>query len=93
MSNFYLTSNIANNEPECIKSIDYIHIKAKTDGSQTIILTTELINNESCIVLSKEEAQNLVDQWISEENSNPPIDPINNTEMIQSYIDLDLYVN
>jgi len=76
MNYFYLTTNTLRREPEAIASVEYCHIKAKTDGSQTVILTEEEINAENVTLLSQEEAQALLDSWIDTENETAPLDEL-----------------
>jgi len=90
---FYLTNNDARKEPIVLLDEDYIHVKAKCDGSQTVIICHEKIDAPSMTEMSKQEAQSLLDTWIDEENVLPYQIDINGNEIIQSYIDLEGFLN
>ena len=75
---FYLTENALNSEPECIKAVDYVHIKAKSDGTQTLILTEEQLTDDSLTLKTQAEAQALLDSWVVDENVDAPLDPEGN---------------
>ena len=91
MNYFYLTTNILNREPEVIKAIDYVHIKAKVDGSQTLILTEQKIKDKDVAELTLSEAQALLDEWIDNENLFPVQDKDGN-DILQIRINLKKYI-
>jgi hypothetical protein len=87
----YLTNNTNKSEPISILELDYIHVKSKCDGSQTVIICSDNIINPDISELTFNEAQNLLNNWIDQENSPPlPIDD-DGKEIIQSYINLGVY--
>jgi hypothetical protein len=89
---FYLVQNVDRNEPEELKEFSYVHVKAKADGFQTVILSKEdLPTSELVQEMSKEAAQILLNAWIDEENQPPlPLD-VGENEIRQSYINLEIY--
>ena len=55
---FYLTENTNKNEPTI--DCDYVHIKAKTDGSQTAIISEDLIIHEDVEEKGQEELKTIL---------------------------------
>lgn len=88
---FYLTTNESRNEPDALWDVSYIHVKAKTDGTQTLIITEEPTDDSSCIEKTQSEAQALLDSWISNENASAPLDSEGNP-VLQSNINLGIYL-
>lgn len=91
MDYFYLTTNIGRKEPQAIHSVSYLHVKAKSDGSQTIIITEQEIIDQNVVEKTQSEAQAILDQWVAEENSNPEID-VDGNQIIQKQINLSDYL-
>lgn len=89
---FYLTTNVNRNEPENVRSSVYVHVKAKSDGSQTIIISEDPIMGAGVQNKTQAQAQAILDGWITEENLTPGIDA-NGNLMIQDRIDLDRYLD
>jgi hypothetical protein len=89
---FYLTNNVNKNEPLPVKQALYIHVKARVDGSQTVIITEDSINDPSCSLLSQQEAQALLNSWIDEENNPPLPQDIAGNFIQQPYINLGNYL-
>jgi hypothetical protein len=87
---YYLTTNVSRNEPEGIRAYSYIHVKAKVDGSQTIIISDEDIVIDGVAKLSKADAQVVLDGWIDAENVAPEKD-VDGIDLIQARINLDIY--
>jgi len=93
MVKFYLVNNINKNEPAAVKSSLFTHVKAKSDGSQTAIIAYESIDDENVIEKTKEELQQILDQWIDEENLDPYFDEVSQQQIYQLKINLDRYVS
>ena len=92
MVKFYLLTNINNVEPLAIRDKTFIHVKAKTDGSQTAIISDEDVQGDGIVEMTKEQLHGVLDAWIAEENANPPNDPVTEEPIIQRPISLGLYV-
>lgn len=92
MMYIYLTINANCCEPESLAETVYVHVKCKSDGSQTIIVTPQPIDTADCISLSPESAQSMLDDWIDAENAGIVPDAQGNL-MTQSRIDLGSYLN
>lgn len=72
---FYLSQNTNSDEPEALKATEgYVPVKATTDGSQRVCITTAPCHIQSVTALTFDAAQALIDDWIAEENANPPLD-------------------
>lgn len=87
MSNIYLTTNTNSSEPESLSDVSYVHVKCKSDGSRTIIVTQQPIDAADCESLSPVAAQALLDEWIDTEHAGIVPDEQGNL-MTQSRIDL-----
>jgi hypothetical protein len=87
VSYIYLAMNNNRREPSCLNDVNYKHLKCKSDGSFTLILTENPISDMCVAQKSKEEAEQILRSWIDEENQNPERDPEGNA-MIQSYVSL-----
>jgi hypothetical protein len=91
---FYITENTKCCEPEWLQKFDYIHIKAKTDGSETLIALPYEIDEvdelDDVRRLQKEIAQEILDEWIDDENLEPETG-LNGEPVLQSKIDLEVY--
>jgi hypothetical protein len=87
VSYIYLAMNNNRREPSCLNDVNYKHLKCKSDGSLTLILTENPISDMCVAQKSKEEAEQILRSWIDEENQNPERDPEGNA-MIQSYVSL-----
>ena len=92
MAFIYLTTNANRSEPESLAGVDYIHVKCKSDGSRTLVITPQLIDAADCEALSPDAAQALLDGWIDEENAGLVPDEQNNL-MTQSRIDLGSFIS
>lgn len=88
---FYLTTNDNRREPEAIYSVEYVHVKAKGDGSQTVIITEDEIIDPACAPKTQEEAQAILDAWIDEENETPTQD-LEGNDIVQRRITLESYL-
>ncbi len=88
---FYLTSNIAKDEPAAIKAVPYIHVKAKADGSQTVCLSEQAVSDPNVSPMTREAADAILKAWIDDENASPVVD-IDGNQLIQSYIDIGAYL-
>lgn len=91
MDYFYLTTNDKLREPAVLAGISYIHVKSKSDGTQTLVITEQEVNDPACAEKTKSEAQAILDAWIAAENQNPPFD-VDNNEIIQRPISLEVYL-
>lgn len=89
---FYLTTNTHKNEPEVLASSEYVHVKAKGDGSQTAIITEYPIEDASLQEMSQEELQAVIDEWIAGENENPELD-LEGNPMLQIQINIGAFLN
>lgn len=85
---FYLTTNVNSCEPDILKSIPYVHIKCKTDGSHTAIVSATQIEDVALEEKTKEEMKTILDAWIDTENENPDTDSQGNL-VLQRFISLD----
>lgn len=88
MPKFYITNNTNRCEPEAIQENEFVHVKAKVDGSQTIIVSDFEIVDSNVLEIEQESAQQILDQWIDEENENPFYDEVNDVVVLQKKIDL-----
>jgi hypothetical protein len=90
---FYIVNNTNGQTP--LIGVPYVHIKVKYDGSQTLVMTSEVLEGE--LELDLATAQTQVDGWISDENANieatwqPSFD--GEEIPLQSKISLTQYVN
>lgn len=91
MDYFYLTTNTGRKEPDAISAVSYLHVKAKSDGSQTLVICEQEINDPNVAEKTQSEAQAILYQWISDENLNPEID-VDGNEIIQKQINLGDYL-
>lgn len=92
MNYFYVTDNTGKCEPELLEAVDYIHVKARTDGDSTIIITEqELPEDDGLTLLSQEDAQSLLNEWIDSENEDPPKN-VDGVDMLQAYISLESFL-
>jgi hypothetical protein len=88
----YRTINTCRSEPDAVNESNYIHVKAKSDGSETIIISLDDISDPNVIEVSKEEATAILKDWIDAENTPPlPLDIAGN-EIVQSYVNLEAYL-
>lgn len=71
---YYLTTNTNKNEPTCLRSITYVHVKARTDGDQTVIITIDPIVDDTLQSYTITDAQTLLDSWAQAEN-DAEVDP------------------
>ena len=90
MPNFYLIDLINKDTPNDI-DLDFTHIKCKADGSKLLILSSYLIESVYAQLKTLEEAQEIHNSWIAEENVDPPIDELGNPIM-QRNLNLSLLV-
>jgi hypothetical protein len=90
---FYVTANTNNNEPSCLQSISYVHVKACTDGSQTVVITFAPVSDPAMNELTQVSAQALLDSWIDAENQHPEVDVVTGEPMLQSHIDLSNFID
>lgn len=88
---FYLSYNELKSEPDCVWQHEFIHVKAKSDGSQTIIISAESLEYPEVIELTRECAQDILNAWIDQENESAPVDDSGNL-IRQSYINLGVYL-
>lgn len=68
-------------------SLGYIHVKARNDGKQIAIISAIIIKHENAEEKTIEELQEIIDNWINEENENPEKD-IDDNLILQEKIDL-----
>ena len=89
----YLIQAINRKMPDALSEHLYIHVKGRADGLQVLIIANEsnILDIEGTILLSKEEAQALLDQWIDDENVNPEVG-LKGEFVVQSKIDLGKYL-
>lgn len=66
---------------------NYVHIKAKTDGSEIAVISESEITNNDVITKTQAELQIILDDWVDAENVDPPLD-IDGIETLQTNIDL-----
>lgn len=85
---FYLTTNVNSCEPRILLSTPHVHIKCKTDGSRTALVSNTRIEDAALEEKTKEEMQTILDAWINEENENPDINSQGNP-VLQHFINLD----
>ena len=87
---FYVTTNNNGREPDTLFGIDYIHIKAKSSGENTAIVSEVNIYDNDIEEMTQEELQSVLDSWIAEENENPYKD-IDNNDIVQNNINLNKF--
>jgi hypothetical protein len=90
MIKFYIANNLNRCEPEAVKAIEFIHVKSKTDGSQTALISKNEILDPNVVEKTQEELQTIVDEWIDEENQNPFFDDVNQVYVLQKKINLEV---
>lgn len=83
---FYLVDCANHTPPAALQAVGYVHVKAKTDGSQLVAIAEENVNDPACTKRTQAQAQTILDGWIDAENASPPIDPVTEQPMIQSRI-------
>lgn len=88
---FYLTNNTNRKEPEAIAPLSYLHIKASQDGSQTLILCDEELDDPNYDPKTLQEAQQIVNDWVDLDNQTPPIDVEGNPHLAD-YINLEAFI-
>jgi len=91
MVNFYIVTNTNREEPEVVQQSTYIHIKCKTDASQTVICSEETITGADVVSKTQAQAQKILDDWIDEENVAPPLDAEGN-QILQRKINLEAFL-
>lgn len=85
----YKTSNNNRREPEL--PANCVRVKGKADGSETIVLTHQPENIEEAVAISTDAAQQILDDWVNEENSVEVIDITTGERIYQDFIDLSRY--
>ncbi len=88
----YLTTNTDNREPEILAESSYIHVKCKSNGTQTVVITDCEVISDCCTEMTQTDAQALLDSWIDEENAAPPPSD-GSVAMPQNRIDLGAFLN
>lgn len=88
---FYLVSNPEKRDPDFISSVDHVHVKTKTDGTHTLIISEENISDQSVEIITQEDAQSLIDSWISDENHNIERD-IDGNDIVITNINLEVFL-
>lgn len=91
MVKFYLTTNVYKSEPRALVDLGAIHVKAMSDGTQTIMISDVEAVDDNAVEKTFLEAQTILDTWIDAENDVPALDPEGNP-MVQNFIDLGAYL-
>ena len=91
MVKFYLTTNVHKTEPSALVAAGAIHVKAKADGMQTVMISDVEIIDANATEKTFLEAQTILDTWIDEENDSPELDQ-DGVPMLQNFIDLGAYL-
>lgn len=77
---YYLTTNDNKREPSCLDSISYVRVQGSPCGNNTLIMTSEQINDSYLISKTKQESEIQLQSWADFLNDMEP-------ELTQEQID------